>query len=242
VKGIAFSPPMLRAILDGRKTVTRRVVDERKLRVRLPRVVHPDFSEFFPGVPSAQAGIHRAHMNPYGAVSVDLGTTFLGVKPDEFSWVSPFGEPGDRLWVKEALEGDVDGFAVYATDGDSVKREHALVPWPWKPSKLAAMYCPRWASRITLEITGVRVERLQAITEDDAHAEGMDRAAPIWLPGDGDPNEDREDPREVGYPPADASFARHNFQRLWDHLNAKRGAPWAANLWVYRIAFARVTP
>lgn len=207
---IAFKPELVRAILEGRKTQTRRLVTERKLAVRLPRTVHPDYG-MFTGCSSAEPGVHRAAMNQYGAVSVDLGTTFLGVKPGEFSWVSPYGEPGDRLWVKEALRPSADGFVSYALDGEEVVHQGQLGAWPWKPSKLGAMYCPRWASRITLELTDVRVERLQAISERDAIAEGIE---------------------PVGFP-------REAFAKLWDQINGKR-APWASNPWLWVLTFRRV--
>jgi hypothetical protein len=104
----------------------------------------------------------------------------------------------------------------------------------WRPS----IHMPRWASRITLEVVSVRVERLRAITEEDARAEGVDWVAPHpygerW-------DDDREDPREVGYP-GGGSFARDNFRRLWDSINGKRAA-WAQNPWVWAVEFRMVQP
>ncbi len=85
-----------------------------------------------------------------------------------------YGVPGDQLWVKEALVRR-DELVRYAYDNDVVllMRGGAAVEWPWKPAGLPAMYCPRWASRTTLEVLAVRAERVQDITEADAIAEGV---------------------------------------------------------------------
>jgi hypothetical protein len=104
-----------------------------------------------------------------------------------------------------------------------------------KPSKLAAMYCPRWASRDVIELTGVRVERLQEITEEDAKLEGFP------LPN---PQKTRQ---RVTYPGGrvetsivDGYFfdARGNFCATWDALNGKR-APWSSNPFVWVLSFRR---
>src|SRR6185436_13085260 len=94
---------------------------------------------------------------------------------------------------------------------------------PWKPS----MFMPRWASRITLEVTRVRVQRVQEIGEDDARAEGF----PTYTAtGNGQSGE-----------PVGAAFidGREWYVKLWDSLNAKRGYGWAANPWVWVIEFRR---
>ena len=95
---------------------------------------------------------------------------------------------------------------------------------------------PRWASRLTLEVVSVRVERLQDITEADAVAEGVDPGAPWFPPGQWEPPD--EDPRQVGY--GRGSFALQNYRNLWDHINGKR-SPWASNPWVWVITFRRVS-
>lgn len=145
--GMLFSAPMVRAILAGKKTQTRRVVDR-------------DLWDYLEdGLPTDQQYIETDD-TPIGRVPA---TRFCKY------------QPGDRLWVRETfgIHPD-DGGAVYrATDPDWETCEG----WTWKPS----IHMPRWASRITLEVTGVRVERLPAISFDDAVAEGSRYAfAALW--------------------------------------------------------------
>jgi len=225
---ILFSGPMVRAILDGTKTQTRRVVKPAGALLAMSwSPLHPERGLRV----TTRTGKHSTHTGP---VSEALSAC-------------PYGEPGDRLWVRETWglhgHGDytwwcrdsikgrtADDLALsyevaYAADATS-EYDH------WRPS----IHMPRWASRLTLEVTSVRVERLHAITEDDARAEGVDWSRPEpygerW-------DDDREDPREVGYPPAGASFARDNFRRLWSSIN--RSESWAANPWVWVVGFKRV--
>jgi len=88
----------------------------------------------------------------------------------------------------------------------------------WIPS----IFMPRWASRLTLEVTGVRVERVQDISEEDAETEGVE--PPMLHPDD----------------PANLDVARGAFADLWDAINAKRGYGWASNPWVWVVTFTRV--
>lgn len=132
---------------------------------------------------------------------------------------SPF-RPGLRLWVKEALKTTRrHGPVLYAADGKT-----ALCcgmtdnPWPWKRKTQPAMYCPRRFSRLTLEITQVRVQPLQAITEQDALAEGFT----AWTH------------RTEGQ-----ITARRGFMELWEKINGET-FPWASNPWVYVVAFKKV--
>lgn len=227
---ILFSAPMVRAILADQKTQTRRVV----------KLVGSDTIEEREDGSSWPYCVTWAHGD------------------DGEPWYAcPYGEPGDRLWVKEAYAlshrddnnteatpKDRDAWdwpPVYRADGENqgggwTRRmpggvECRIAP-PWRPS----IHMPRWASRLTLEVTSVRVERLQDITEDDARAEGVDWSRPEpygerW-------DDDREDPREVGYPPAGASFARDNFRRLWSSINGPES--WASDAWVWVVGFKRV--
>ena len=158
---IIFSGPMVRAILEGHKTQTRRVC---KLQA-------------FAYVPQ------------------------YGLYPP-----SPYGVPGDRLWVRETFMATLGGIVFAADGGDHYGAGGKL---KWKPS----LFMPRWASRLTLEIVNVCVERLQEISEDDAFAEGVNTGD--WL---GDP---------VG-----------EYAKLWDSINAKR-APWASNPWVWVVEFRK---
>jgi len=182
---ILFSGPMIRAILRDRKTQTRRAVNP------------------------------QPWQEPDGA----LGWRSKG---DYIEWnngrgdLSPYGVPGDRLWVRETwVPTSSEKSCVYRTDFTD-RIGHF---WPsiaadpkdvtWKPS----IFMPRWASRITLEITEVRVQRVQEISPDDIVAEGI--------------------PKHLN---ADTEYIR-----LWDFLNAKRGYSWASNPWVWAIGFKRVT-
>lgn len=173
---IIFSDAMVRAILAGSKTQTRRAV-------RIGR-----------------------------GVSI-LGDGNLAQRDDHRC---PYGEPGDRLWVREtwAKPGEVGDEIEYRADNPDPLGAR------WRPS----IYMPKGLSRIKLELTGVRVQRLQAISEEDARAEG----APALAEGVDD---------------AAAFGLRHTvgFARLWDSINLDR-APWAANPWVWALTFKRVTP
>jgi hypothetical protein len=249
-RGILFSAPMVRALLDGRKTVTRRIVDPKKLRVRVKHLVTSDFSDFLP-VAKAPPGVYPAGMNQHGAVWVHALGGMLGLKPDEFSWVSPYGEPGDRLWVRETWApqpgreesidlpeyeggGNPDAVCFRADErkpGEDPKWIEGLTHGvqKWRPS----IFMPRWASRITLEVVSARVERLLAIDEEDAIREGV-RPFFETLPSIG-----REQCLTTGERATDAEH-RAGFALLWDELNGDR-ANWKSNPWVWRVAFRRVT-
>ena len=137
---ILFSGPMVRAILDGRKTQTRRPV-------KMPKSV-----------------------NPVALGSMMQRASELGPLPG-----SAFGEPGDRLWVRETFDLDQPAFPDESDKSRVLYRaDHDPQHWGyfrWRPS----IHMPRWASRIDLEVVSVRVERLQSISEDDARAEGVER-------------------------------------------------------------------
>ncbi len=128
----------------------------------------------------------------------------------------PYGQAGSTLWCREtwSTERHLDNLSPsqigeaatvplwYKAD---VKDRSLPIRGKWRPS----IFMPRWASRITLEITEIRVERLQEITEEDAVAEGV---------------------------PSDPTIAIYEFSRLWDSLNGKK-YPWASNPWVWVISF-----
>ncbi|MGU9856206.1 hypothetical protein [Pseudomonas sp. LF245] len=218
---ILFSAPMVRATLEGRKTVTHRAISH-KLTNR--------FDE------------------PRGQADVVAGYPL--VECDDGYWPAinfcPYGKPGDRLWVRETWycdhfevmrgpylkpddlnvsEAIDDGTMVYAADG--------LTPYEadqpiWKPS----IHMPRWASRILLEITDVRVERLQDISETQAIAEGvrlMRDGSDTWV--------SREGPGNLFTP---WPTAKEAFGDLWNSINGPHA--WAANPWVWAVSFKPVTP
>ena len=208
---ILFSGEMVRAILDGRKMQTRRVIK--------PQPEH-ELGEL-PG-PAWNDG-------------------FVDVR-------CPYGRPGDRLWVKESyrLPAGVDslrpgmvweGATVWheATDGVSP------TGCPGGPGKLRpSIFMRRWMSRITLEIAGVRVERVQGIDIDGVGAEGVDLE-----------NEGRA-MDAFGYAEhfqiGGVSLGSYRmpeiyaFAELWDSINAKRGHPWESNPWVWVVEFRRLQP
>lgn len=210
---ILFSSEMVRAILDGRKTQTRRV-------------------------------IRYSHLWAYGAFSHDdnRGYAELSAVPtfDPMYSVSkpcPYGQPGDLLWVRETFclwDATTDDYEGDLHRGKlPVPNERNIHSWKkrvqyrastecddesygWRPS----IHMPRWASRITLQVTGVRVERVQDISEADAVAEGME-VVPIGT----------------------ATWTnRQSFSILWDKINAKRGHSWESNPWVWVIEFKQVQP
>lgn len=209
---ILFNAPMVRAILDGTKTQTRRVVKPRKdLNFGVPLASHELAGE---------------------------------VNDGDFT-NSPYGQPGDRLWVRETFQGPMWEEGTWDPDTDYHKPEFCEYradggPMPeyvdfednlhqgWKPS----IHMPRWASRITLEITGVRVERLRAISHDDALAEGVaDFAATL-----------NDEPHPSGDSPEQASrrlqWPQRQFRQLWDSINVP--GSWDANPWVWVVEFNRV--
>ena len=197
---ILFSGPMVRAILDGRKTQTRRVVKPQ------PESVDLDARKI---------------------VAYTGGGALL-----QENLLCPFGGPRDRLWVRETwapMCRTADPHC-WCADDPARQKNHFVEyradtndpypgEWPaedargyadapkWRPS----IHMPRWASRLTLEVTGVRVQRLQQITATDVQAEGWRSSTDDALvPG---------------------------FAQFWDSLNAARGYGWDANPWVWVVEF-----
>ncbi len=213
---ILFSAPMVRAILEGRKTVTRRPLNDRALKNI-----------------SIGAQIGECHELPTEGA---LHPNSIGYYND----FCPFGQPGERLWVRETwfcnhlevMRGpylkpddlDIgaardDGTLVYAADGLTPYEQEQPV---WKPS----IHMPRWASRILLEITDVRVERLQHISGDQAVAEGVDAAMCQQFV--------ETSPSRFACNEA----VIHGFAGLWQST----GGDWDANPWVWVVEFKQVTP
>ena len=207
---LMFSAPMIRAILAGEKTVTRRAV---KWRVKMfPEGVTEPSDH--PGAPTWEP--HSEHV--VGHEHPD-GTIFCGAPVLRCPALD-----GDRLWVRETFAeyepDDVLGSRFYYR-ADHATGECQVRPGmflKWKP----AIHMPRTASRITLDVTNVRIERLHAITDAEALLEGVRHYDPehLW---------------NVPRPP----FApREVFTRLWCAINGD--ASWSSNPWVWRIEFKRV--
>lgn len=216
---ILFSGPMVRALLDGSKTQTRRALK-----------------------------VQPTHFNPVG---VPRRVVPSGGPSDVIR--CPYGETGDRLWVRETFycdhcfypegtppscywNGDKPRAAhtpeqiqkeradmleamYYRADGDPAF-EAPEGPTPWRPS----IHMPRWASRITLEITSVRVERLQDISDADCVAEGCG-ALPAAIGSRMTSNPGETIPRAM-------------FRALWESINGP--ASWAANPWVWAVEFRKL--
>lgn len=192
---ILFSAPMVRALLAGTKTQTRRVVKDT-------------------GLYAIDAAVH----GPETAARELLALASR----------CPYGQPGHKLWVREAWRTDSDhddkpprdiheGVHVWYEAGRGLSAIRGLS----RMGKLRpGMFMPRWASRITLEVSEVRVERLQAISEADAIAEGIGRTASgHWLPGPCDHPE----------------WAYH---QLWDQING--AGAWDLNPFVWCVSFRRI--
>ncbi len=234
-KPILFSAPMVRAILDGRKTVTRRVLN--KSNTFFNGMAWPqDVSESDCNWQSAwvddgpsPAGNPGPYLHvewPYGKLC-DGGT-------DEKLWarVYPRKQPGDLLWVREAWSpigelSECTGPADIHYRATSTEAEAALCEW--KPS----IHMPRWACRLRLRVTAVKVERLQDISEEDAIAEGIiamrSRAGSVPITVYGyDANAQNHSPS-----------ARDAFSFLWTSINGP--GSWDVNPWVASYSFERVT-
>jgi hypothetical protein len=225
---ILFSGAMVRALLDGRKTQTRRIVKPQ-----------PDFETARNALGGDTSRATVAYDGTMGGIGLKRGTAIGYVFPNIHC---PHGKPGDRLWVREtwAQPTTLDpGPTVYRADYpacvpagfESVPPAESIT---WKPS----IHMPRALSRITLEVTGVRVERLQSISEADAIAEGVDRLAPYsiyWR----DYQTHTFGPNCDDYTCLDA---HESYRSLWDSLNAARGYGWDVNPWVWVVEFKRIKP
>lgn len=195
---IIFSAPVVRTVLEGRKTQTRRVVKRQ---------------------PNGTRGAMELTLSPPPC---------------------PYGEPGDRLWVKETWQdwcplwnghwcgcGDKKQKAarhrvVYRADDEEAQQINGSGPLRWR----SPIFMPRWASRLTLEVTEVRVQTVQEISDEDALAEGVS-----WGPGVQESNIRKWGTQQT---------ARMRFADLWDSINEKRGYSWESNPWVWAISFRLV--
>jgi len=228
---ILFNGEMVRAILSGRKTQTRRVVPS----WQLPSKTEGEDIEELRWISVAQRH-PRWGFGVFGSTEEECMANYN----NDYQSCCPYGEPGDRLWVRETFgygsrpcpfEGAVDGIE-YRAD-EAYMDEVELLPLyrpetppdfcygdiarsGWRPS----IHMPRWASRITLEITGVRVDRLQGISEEDARAEG----AP-----------------SVSFPLTESQRSNiDRFRALWNLIHG--AGAWGENPWVWAIEFKRVEP
>ncbi|ARS97874.1 hypothetical protein JJ672_14630 [Klebsiella pneumoniae] len=232
-RGMIFNAEMVRAILDGRKTQTRRPIKWKQ--TRFTEIGEREDGSKWPWSEDAEHACDFWHPCPFGAV-------------------------GDRIWVREtwATLGNEDGCCVdwegnlckgdersaariYRASCEQRPGDYGLWSIPddayWKPHTKEhkfegawrpSIHMPRWASRILLEITDVRVERLNAISEEDATAEGVPPAGSL-LP---------DYPGTFLTPKGDFATAKVAFQRLWESIYGEES--WKANGWVWVISFKRV--
>lgn len=206
-RGMIFNAEMVRAILDGRKTQTRRIMK-----------VQPGTPEF-----GLRRIIESSKANENGMYFWSQDDA-CGIKARSKPFLFPYGEVGDRIWVRETFRvhsraTDVATLVYRASVRNSwTEQTHRVpvavcnkpaTPEKWTPS----IHMPRWASRITLEITDVRVERLNSITESDAEAEGV---------------------TDTGF----GDLLVDGFRYLWKSIYGEES--WAANPWVWVIEFKRI--
>ena len=212
---ILFNTEMVRAILEDRKTETRRVIKPQ-----------PNILKFDPIIMSGKYGYRDEHGKLYKC---------------------PYGQVGDRLWVRETW------FSFPSHDNlkpceiphtESIESMHENdIDYLASPIEFynrgrirQSIFMPRWVSRITLEITEIKVERVQDITEEGAMAEGI-------------LSHNKGGPDRIGrimYASRDGSHseweltAAKAFERLWDSINKKRGFGWESNPWVWVVKFRRI--
>lgn len=247
-RGMIFNGEMVRAILDGRKTQTRRI-----MKIQPSDGFHPTHNGYdldlnahwyTPGVVDKNGYLQPAKKDVFGVADENEG------------YACPFCAVGDRIWVRETWgvvsheldedgriqpwspdrpataihempfgSGYYTGHAIYAADGDFTWGDddgYEDGRSCWKPS----IHMPRAACRILLEVTGVRAERLNSISQEDAQAEGMELTG--WRPTYSDPDSGGE-----VWTPYD------NFAQLWESIYGEES--WKANPWVWVIEF-KVVP
>ncbi|EAN5546931.1 hypothetical protein EI215_18695 [Salmonella enterica] len=200
-RGMIFNAEMVNAILSGRKTQTRRPIKWKQ--TRFTEIAERDDGSLWPWAEDCERG-------------------------GDIWFACPYGEIGDRIWVRETFRvhsraTDVATLVYRASVRNSwTEQTHRVpvavcnkpaTPEKWTPS----IHMPRWASRITLEITDVRVERLRGLSEEDAKSEGIIPSAGGVLPG---------------------WEYRINFRDLWMDIYGTDN--WEANPWVWVIEFKRV--
>lgn len=223
---ILFNGDMVRAILEGRKTQTRRLVPE----WQLPKKTM-DGAEYI----SVAQRHPRWGFGVFGKTEAEC----MGNYNDQYSDLCPFGNRRERLWVRESWSCEYWLSEVKPSERLFAEFPGALTPFPpatwywadgepnrgdWEKPR-PSIHMPRWASRITLEITGVRVERLQDISEGDAQAEGVARTGhdTAW--------------KDYSRPGIYLAHAKDSFCSLWQSIYGAES--WNSNPWMWVIEFTR---
>lgn len=184
---ILFKPEMVRAILEGRKTMTRRVIKP------------------------------QPECSPDSAMRWESSGKWQwrlmgGLEPAQApQFACPYGNYDDRLWVRESIRKQ-DDVMVYCADGTTVSQDGLVLPSIGEKPVIPSIHMPRWACRLVLELTAVRVERVQSISGADALAEGIQATSKYGKD-------------------ADVS----DFQELWESINGP--SSWDANPWVWVLEF-----
>ena len=219
-KPILFSDAMVRAILSGRKTQTRRIID--------PQPTIADQDVIFYSVDENWCATSRFEFNvndPFGSASQ--------------KWKCRYGFRHSTLWVREAWSPDNAGLMpgvpiVYRADGvDYSKNQDEDHPYKfkWRPS----IHMPRRFSRLTVRVKKIMIERLNLISEEDALAEGIERSTSKAF---------RDFPSQYYAPIDDATLWAtpvQAFRELWDSINgADQVTRWSGNPWVWRIEFEKI--
>ncbi|OVG29097.1 hypothetical protein B5L94_19410 [Klebsiella pneumoniae] len=229
-RGMIFNGEMVRAILDGRKTQTRRIMKVQPESNQLGLLLITDSTR--------HSDIGKYHWAESNATGNHVRSKLFAC---------PFGAVGDQIWVRETFQGPLFNyeqmdeyledsskfekpeFCQYAADGGhrpEYQDADDNLRHGWRPS----IHMPRWASRILLEITDVRVERLNAISEEDAEAEGIEMEA---LYDSQDCYDCIADHNMTGRPTVTGAF-----KYLWESIYGEEG--WKSNPWVWVIEFKRV--
>lgn len=198
---------MVRALLDGSKTQTRRVCKNQP------------YSNGH-GWDGNDIMCHNDYLPPSAMLMdyKDGGRVYTSSNLERWEGLCPYGQPGDRLWVRETWAQNWNQLSEICMDRSYVYRASSEIraqdngtDLPWRPS----IHMPRAASRILLEIVSVRVERLQDISYEDARAEGVSPL--VW-----------------------AGVLINGYMALWESING--AGSWDANPWVWVVEFRRVSP
>lgn len=237
---ILFSAPMVRALRDGSKTQTRRVV---KVRNEQPPAwaTFAQEGQMLTTSGSCPSGLFywSEEQAPTGPLKTlqrwPLSPPHHPMAGDHYWTPCPYGKPGDRLWVRETHAPRADCLATWdrsMAEGfnrmgvEEICYQATTTPRDWVSKWRPSIHMPRWASRLTLEIVSVRVERLQDISEADARAEGARECDPV-------------SGREVllAGPSQRGSYVLH-YRDIWEQINGP--GSWALNPWVWVVEFKRI--
>lgn len=229
---IPFSGLMVRAILDGIKTQTRRPIKPQPV---CWNYLQPMWGTSPDGFEFGERYLWR-----------EVGPDYPDDEKDDRR--CPYGVPGNRLWVKETFWVDrrePNECVIYAASPGRHKYQSRGVVEPCDARltedylekhkfwyKRPSIFMPRWASRITLEITNVRVERVQEISESDCQAEGVEHNGLVGYYCEEDDSDEFGGTHRCNW--------RAGYALLWDSINAGNGHTWDSNPWVWCVTFRRI--